>query len=174
MQSSHENWYVLTHNSSCHQSLTEKIQTLGVEVYSPSRVTLRKRTDRPSSVRQELQLFPGYLLLRFDPQVTHPTDITALSAAHGFVRFGGDACVVQDSVVEKLKVAVQLRPNRGLDHADYRNLPSELERALHLIVDMRSEAARITAFTALLTQSAALQRLTGRAGSIVHSTLHPL
>ena len=86
-------WYVLVHNSACYQSLTRLIQNLDVEVYLPCRVTLRKRKDRPSSVRRELPLFPGYLLLNFDPNVTHTTDITALNGAHGFVRFGGEACV---------------------------------------------------------------------------------
>lgn len=74
-----KNWRVLMHNSSVYQSLITSIERLDVEVFSPTRKTSRKRTDRPSSVEKEVRLFPGYLLLRFDPQVTHTTTITALN-----------------------------------------------------------------------------------------------
>ena len=168
------NWYVLIHNSSNHQSLTELIKRLDVEVYSPCRVTLRKRTDRPSSVRRELPLFPGYLLLNFDPYVTHTTEITALNGALGFVRFGGDACVVQDSVVDALRDLILLRTDRTFNCVEYRNLPSELAKSLHLIIDMHSEVARKAAFFALLAQGDSLQRLTSRPGGRVYSAVHPL
>jgi transcription antitermination factor NusG len=145
---------------------------MDVEVYSPCRVTFRKRKDRPSSVRRELPLFPGYLLLRFDPNVTHTTTITALSGAHGFVRFGGETCVLQDSVVDALKAAVLVRTDRTFDCIEYRNLPSELEKSLHLIIDMHSEAARKAAFFALLAEGAALARLASRPGNLCYSTVH--
>jgi len=168
------NWYVLVHNSSNYQSLTDAIRKLDVEVYSPCRVTLRKRKDRPSSVRRELPLFPGYLLLHFDPDVTHTTEITALNSAHGFVRFGGDACVVQDCVVETLRDLTLLRTDRTVSHVEYCNLPSELAKSLHLIIDMHSEVARKAAFFSLLAQDHALQRLVSRPGGRVYSSVHPL
>ena len=168
-------WYVLVHNSACYQSLTRLIQNLDVEVYLPCRVTLRKRKDRPSSVRRELPLFPGYLLLNFDPNVTHTTDITALNGAHGFVRFGGEACVVQDQVVETLRDSLILRTDRSFDSIDYRNLPSEVEKTLHLIIDMHSEVARKAAFFDLLTQSALLERLSSRSSTRIYSGIeHPV
>lgn len=167
-----QNWYVLTHNSAIHHALVVLIERLGVEVYSPSRVTFRKRKDRPSAVKTEVRLFPGYLLLRFDPNVTHTTTITALSGAHGFIQFGGKTCVLHDSVVEVLKAAVVICPNRVLDCIEYRNLPTELEKSLHLIVDMQSEAARRAAFFALVAQGAALDRLVKRPGTLCYSTVH--
>ncbi|WP_408630370.1 transcription termination/antitermination NusG family protein, partial [Pseudomonas syringae] len=72
-----KNWRVLMHNSSIYQSLITSIERLDVEVYSPESITYRKRLDRPSSTEKVVRLFPGYLLLRFDPQVTHTTTITA-------------------------------------------------------------------------------------------------
>ncbi|OPE56542.1 transcriptional regulator, partial [Pseudomonas syringae pv. tomato] len=84
-----KNWRVLMHNSSVYQSLITSIERLDVEVYSPESITYRKRPDRPSSTEKVVRLFPGYLLLRFDPQVTHTTTITALNGARGFVQFGG-------------------------------------------------------------------------------------
>ncbi|KOP56363.1 transcriptional regulator [Pseudomonas coronafaciens pv. porri] len=164
-----KNWRVLMHNSSVYQSLITSIERLGVEVYSPTRKTSRKRTDRPSSIEKEVRLFPGYLLLRFDPQVTHTTTITALNGAHGFVQFGGQTCVMQDSTVEALKAAALVRSNRALDCIEFRNLPTELEKTLRLIIDMKSEAARRAAFFALLAQDAALERLVRRSGTLCYS-----
>ncbi|KPY58834.1 hypothetical protein ALO46_200134 [Pseudomonas syringae pv. solidagae] len=167
-----KNWHVLMHNSAVYQSLMTLIERLDVEVYSPVRITSRKRTDRPSSIEKEVRLFPGYLLLRFDPEVTHTTTITALNGAHGFVQFGGRTCVLQDSTVEKLKAASLIRSNRSLDCIEFRNVPTELEKTLRLIIDMKSEAARRAAFFALLSQNAALERLVGRSGTVFYSTVN--
>ncbi|MDG6381290.1 transcription termination/antitermination NusG family protein [Pseudomonas savastanoi pv. phaseolicola] len=174
-----KNWRVLMHNSSVYQSLITSIERLDVEVYSPTRKTSRKRTDRPSSIEKEVRLFPGYLLLRFDPQVTHTTTITALNGAHGFVQFGGQtcefggqACVMQDSTVEGLKAASMVRANRWLDCIEFRNVPTELEKTLRLIIDMKSEAARRAAFFALLAKDAALERLVRRSGTLCYSTVN--
>ncbi|MNR03741.1 Transcription antitermination protein RfaH [compost metagenome] len=164
-------WYLLTHNSNYRQSLTSEIKKMDVEVYSPVRVTLRKRKDRPSSVKSDLPLFPGYLLLNFDPEVIHTTKITAFNGAHGFVRFGGDACVVQDSVVEALRETLLLRTDRWFDCIEYRNLPCELAQSLHLIIEMRSDASRKAAFYALLEKNALWQRLASRPAARVYSQL---
>ncbi|RML99021.1 hypothetical protein ALQ86_200160 [Pseudomonas amygdali pv. eriobotryae] len=164
-----KNWRVLMHNSSIYQSLITSIERLDVEVYSPESITYRKRPDRPSSTEKVVRLFPGYLLLRFDPQVTHTTTITALNGARGFVQFGGQACVMQDSTVEGLKAAALVRSNRALDCIEFRNLPTELEKTLCLIIDMKSEAARRAAFLALLAQDAALERLVRRNGTLCYS-----
>ncbi|KPW81207.1 MULTISPECIES: transcription termination/antitermination NusG family protein [Pseudomonas syringae group] len=167
-----KNWHVLMHNSAVYQSLITLIERLDVEVYSPTRTTHRKRTDRPSSIEKEVRLFPGYLLLRFDPEVTHTTTITALNGAHGFVQFGGQTCVMQDSTVEGLKAASMVRANRWLDCVEFRNLPTELEKTLRLIIEMKSEAARRAAFSALLVQDAALERLVRRSGTVFYSTVN--
>ncbi|MCD5996958.1 transcriptional regulator [Pseudomonas sp. CDFA 602] len=167
-----KNWYVLMHNSAVYQSLMTSIERLDVEVYSPTRTTSRKRTDRPSSIEKEVRLFPGYLLLRFDPFVTHTTTITALNGAHGFVQFGGQTCVMQDSTVEELKAVAMIRSNRPLDCIEFRNVPTELEKTLRLIIDMKSEAARRAAFFALLAQDAALERLVRRSETVFYSTIN--
>ncbi|EFW77328.1 MULTISPECIES: transcription termination/antitermination NusG family protein [Pseudomonas syringae group] len=171
-----KNWRVLMHNSAVHQSLITLIEQLDVEVYSPEITTYRKRPDRPSSVETKVRLFPGYLLLRFDPEVTHTTTITALNSAHGFVQFGGSscefagrACVVQDATVEQLKAATMVRSNRQLDCIEFRNLPTDLEKTLRLIIDMKSDASRRAAFLALLAQDAALERLVRRNGTLCYS-----
>lgn len=167
------NWYLLTHNSNYGQSLTSAIEKLGVEVYSPCRTTFFKRRDRPGLGKTEKVMFPGYLLLNFDPDTVHTTKITALSGAHSFVRFGGEACVVQDEVVEELKGSLLLRADRGLDCVEFRNLPTELAKALHHIIDMPPNA-RKAAFFALLEQHALCARLASRPGARIYSALNSL
>ena len=165
------NWYLLTHNSNYGQSLTIEIEKLGVEVYSPHRTTFFKRRDRPGLGKTEKPMFPGYLLLNFDPEDVHTTKITALSGAHGFVRFGGEACVVQDRVIEALKATLLLRTDHSFDCIEFRNLPCELAKALHLIIDLPSKAGRKAAFFALLEQNALWERLASRPGARVYSVL---
>lgn len=106
-------------------------------------------------------------------QVVHTTAITALNGAHGFVRFGGQPCILQDEVVEKLKDAL-VRTDRTLDSIDYRNLPTDLERSLHSIINMRSEAGRKAAFHALLQQGAALERLVSQSRTLCYTAVHAL
>lgn len=167
------NWYVLMHNPVIYQSLIGMIEALDVGVLPLHRTSLRKRTDRPSYVSRQVALFPGYLLLHFDPQVVHTTAITALNGAHGFVRFGGQPCILQDEVVEKLKDGL-VRTDRTLDSIDYRNLPTDLERSLHSIINMRSEAGRKAAFHALLQQGAALERLVSQSRTLCYTAVHAL
>ena len=46
-------WYVLVFNSRIMQWVEEECARLGVEVYSPLLVTVKARSDRPSSRRDE-------------------------------------------------------------------------------------------------------------------------
>lgn len=165
------NWRVLTHNPVINQSLIDMISSLDVEVLPLYREILRKRTDRPSYVSRQVPLFPGYLLLHFDPQVVHTTAITALDGAYGFVRFGGQPCTLQDEVVDKLKEAL-VRTDGSLQSIDYRNLPTDLERSLHTIINMRSETSRKAAFYALLQQGAALERLVSQSRALCYTSVH--
>lgn len=167
-------WFVLTHNPLVYQSLIVRLKDIGVEVYSPCRVKLYKRRDRPSSLRREEQLFPGYLLLKFDELSidTHPSKITAMNGAYGFVLFGGRLGRVKDEIVQQLRAGL-LRTDRSLSCADYHSLSSELAKSLHLIIEMSSEAARKAAFFALLQRNAIVERLASSTGARVYSALHP-
>ena len=168
-------WFVLTHNPRTYQSLIKRLKEIGVEVYSPCKVKLYKRHDRPSSLRRETQLFPGYLLLQFDELAmeTHPSKITSLKGAYGFVMLAGERGRVTDEIVGQLKERL-LRINCLQSCADYHGLSSDLAKSLHLIIEMPCETARKAAFFALLRQCAIEQRLASRPRARVYSALHPL
>lgn len=168
-----EKWTVLFHNPLVRQSLITMIEAMNVEVLSPCFDRSRKRPDRPSCITKKVPLFPGYLLLRFDPEVIHTTAITALSGAYSFVRFGDQPCIVQNEVIEKLNDAL-VRSDRSLDCIDYRNLPTDLEKSLHTIISMPTVISRQAAFLSLLQQGAALERLVSQARVRSYTSVDPL
>ncbi|PUA41514.1 transcriptional regulator [Pseudomonas protegens] len=149
-------WYLITHKLNAFQWVTSKSAELGVEVFSPTLVELRKRPDRPSCRKFEKQLFPGYLFLRFDPYEIHTTLITAIAGVQGFVGFGGLHSQVRDEVIEKMRRVLQpkLRSDRTLSRIEYRELPDDLTRALRLIIEMPSELCRKAALFELLKNDA--------------------
>lgn len=107
------NWYLMTHNRNALEWVTSKVEALDVELYAPTRTELRRRVDRPSQRKTTRQLFPGYLFLRFDPEVVHTTTITDIAGVQGFVRFGGAPYVISDSVIETLKETLLLRTDKS-------------------------------------------------------------
>jgi transcription antitermination factor NusG len=155
-------WYLLAHNSKATQSLMSEMARLDVEVFCPVRISLRKRPDRPSPQRRELVLFPGYLFLKFDPEVVHTSEITAFSGAHRFIGFANKIATVPESVIADLRVALRLQTNRNASVVEYQNLNSETAKALHLIIEMQSETQRKAAFHSLLEQ----QRIFGAYSSL--------
>lgn len=155
-------WYLLAHNSKLTQSLVSEMARLDVEVFCPVRISLRKRPDRPSPQRRELVLFPGYLFLKFDPEVVHTSVITGFSGAHRFIAFANKIATVPEAVIDDLKVALRLQTNRTASVVEYQNLSSETAKALHLIIEMQSEQQRKVAFYSLLEQ----QRIYGAVSTL--------
>ncbi|MFU4445937.1 transcription termination/antitermination NusG family protein [Pseudomonas paraeruginosa] len=168
------NWYLMTHNRNALEWVTSKVEALDVELYAPTRTELRRRVDRPSQRKTTRQLFPGYLFLRFDPEVVHTTTITDIAGVQGFVRFGGAPYVISDSVIETLKETLLLRTDKGLDVVEYRNLPSEFEKSLRLIVLMQDDERRKVAFYALLQQQDLWRRLESKKQSRLCSSDKPI
>ncbi|WP_161789239.1 transcription termination/antitermination NusG family protein [Pseudomonas aeruginosa] len=146
-----KNWYLLSCKSNAHQWVKEEVERLSVvEVYSPLLIETKPRTDCHGVRIKEKVLFPGYLFLRFDPEEIHTTHITRVPGAIQFVRFSDAPYVVPGSVIQGLRDVLLLRVDRPLACIEYRNLPSELEKSLHLVVGLRSEAERRARFLAVL------------------------
>lgn len=165
-----EKWYVVIHKKNAFQWLTEKLSSVGIEFFAPTHVVLRNRVDRPSYREVKKQLFSGYLFVRSDEPGYHT--IAAIPGVQGFVRFGDTLAWVQCELVDAMKKALLLRTNRTLSRIEYRNLPSDLMRALHHIIEMRSESHRKAALYALLEREAMSERLTGRSEVRICSDIH--
>lgn len=157
-------WVVLTHKANAFQWVTSRLAERGIEMYSPTLVELRKRSDQPTYRKFQKQLFPGYLFLRIDPDEVHPSTITAIPGVGDFIRFGGDHAVVRDAVIEKMRRVIEptLRPDRTLSRIEYRELSDDIEKALHLIMQMPSELRRKAALFELLKNDAYWQQMASR------------
>ncbi|MBX8493156.1 transcriptional regulator [Pseudomonas cichorii] len=146
-----QNWYVLVHDSNYHKSLVDRISNLGVEVYSPKRTTLTPRRNRPSCQRYEVVLLPGYLMLKFDPEDIHTTQITAFNGAFGFVRFGNRTpTIVPDADISKFKQILKAYEDDLLNKLPARIGSDDPDSAITFIVTDSSVNGRKASFLALM------------------------
>jgi transcriptional antiterminator RfaH len=146
-------WFVLTYNSIDFDKVNRRINELGVVIYSPEVVEIKKRSDCNSCRIVSKRLFPGYLFVHLDPEITHTTTISTVPGAKGFVRFGGEPAVVDESIIEALKEAIFLISNDRLDTLECRNVPVEIIETLKYITELRSIVERQAAFLSLLQKS---------------------
>lgn len=136
-------WLALMHDKNFGRSLEERIEGLGVPVYSPKRVRLQPRKDRPSAQVYEVLLFPGYLFLYFDTSEIATTAITAFNGAYGFVRFGDqEPCRIPDSDIQKLKLAIKEYRNRLENPTVFSLREKSQDQTMSFLVRENSSAAR--------------------------------
>jgi transcriptional antiterminator RfaH len=162
-------WYVITHNLHGFQVVTTKISALGVEIYSPTKIEIKRRLDCKGTRTTEKQLFPGYLFLRFDPEEVHTTTISDIPGVKGFVRFGATICTVSNALIEALRQSLLLRTDQALLNVECRNVSPETADALHAITKMRSQPERQAALFALLEKDTQLLKMSSRPHSRICS-----
>ena len=156
-------WFVITHNLQSFQLVTSRMAGLGgVEVYSPTRIEIKRRKDCKGVRMKEVQLFPGYLFLRFDPEVIHTSVIGDSPGVRDFVRFGDKISTVSNALVEGLKQSLRPQADRKVTRLESRNVPAKTMAGLESIALMSSKTERQAAFYALLREDA-LQQSTARA-----------
>ncbi|HHV8121244.1 TPA: transcription termination/antitermination NusG family protein [Salmonella enterica] len=85
-------WYVLYCNNQDVERITRRVEGLDVEVFCPRYIKVTPRKDCRAVRQEEKVLFPNYLFLCFDVNVTHTSTITSIPGAHGFVSFGSTPC----------------------------------------------------------------------------------
>lgn len=159
-----QDWFVLIHDSKCCKSLISFIESLNVEAYSPVRMTLYPRKNRPSPQSYEVVLFPGYMFLRFDYTAVHFTQITALNGAYGFVRFGDSAPhSVPDAEIAQLKLEIERyrtellqKAPAVIDMSPADRTPNH--RTISFVVRENSSAARVAGWCAFMKESDAASR----------------
>lgn len=154
-------WFVITHNLQQFQLVTSRMAGLGgVEVYSPSRIEFKQRKDCKGLRPKEVQLFPGYLFLRFDPEVIHTSIIGDSPGVRDFVRFGDKISTVSNALVESLKQSLLFKADSKVTNLESRNVAAKTKISLESIALMTSKAERQAAFYALLREDAMRQNAT--------------
>lgn len=151
-------WYVITHNLHGYQVVTSKLSHLGIEVYAPTMVEVKQRKDCKGTRVSEKQLFPGYLFLRFDPEVVHTTAVSDVPGVRDFVRTGVQIATISDDLVEALRQSVRFTANKAVDTVECRNVSTETVQALRSITQMRSQVERQAALFALLEKDAEVRK----------------
>ncbi|MEA9996507.1 transcription termination/antitermination NusG family protein [Pseudomonas sp. AA4] len=149
-------WHLITHNFHAFQMVTEKIKLLGVEVFAPTKIEVKKRRDCNAVRYMETQLFPGYLFVRLDPEQVHPSKISDIPGVKEFVRFGGEICSVSNSLIEALRESLLLQVDQKVTSLECRNVSSDVLRTLSVIALMKSKLERQTALFALLQNDSQL------------------
>lgn len=149
-------WHLITHNFHAFQLVTTKIKLLGVEIYAPTKVEVKKRRDCNALRYKETQLFPGYLFVKLNPEVVHPSAISDIPGVKEFVRFGGEISTVSNGLIEALKQSLLLQTDPKIVNFECRNVSQEVMRCVDAIALMKDKVERQTAFFALLRSDALL------------------
>ena len=165
-------WYLITHNYQAYQLVSEKVDALGIEMYSPAKYTVTRRSDGSGQRTRRTQLFPGYVFLRLSVEQIHL--ISTLTGVKEFVRFGTDICTVSDSLIEALKQSLLLRADKKVTQIEFSNIPTELVKSLEAISLISGQLARQSAFLLLLQQDVSVQKGMMIKNSCVSSVIeHP-
>lgn len=99
-------WYALEFNAVRFRAVFALLNNLDVEWYCPMKQVLRKRTGRIHSyVKRECPLFPGYLFVRIDFNLLHPSQVTKFADVRRFVSFGDEPVPVADETIAQVKSA---------------------------------------------------------------------
>lgn len=155
-------WYVITHNLHAFQMVIDRCKVLGVEIYSPTKIELKKRRDCNGVRATETQLFPGYLFVRIDPEIVHTSTVSDIPGVKGFVQFGNQISTVSASLIEALKHSLLLQTDQKVTSLEYRNVQPDTMAALSAIALMKTKLERQTAFFALLQQDAQIIKMANR------------
>lgn len=97
-----ENWYVAQTKWAQEKYACQQLQGQGVTCLLPVFSRVRLRNGRVRGVTPQ-PLFPGYLFVRFDPEVVHTTAIKGTRGISTLISFGGLPAVVPDRVIAQLE-----------------------------------------------------------------------
>ena len=162
-------WHLITHNLHAFQLVTSRCKLLGVEVFAPTKMEVKKRRDCNAVRVTETQLFPGYLFVRLDPEQVHPSAVSDIPGVKEFVRFGGEISTVSNALIEALKQSLLLRTDQKVTNLECRNVSPDVLKQLSAIALMKSKLERQTALFSLLQTDSHLINMGSRPYSRIAS-----
>jgi len=147
-----KSWFLIMHSldGARLERARARLDALGVEIYTPVHVELKKRKDCNAFRPTEKALFPGYMFLKFDPEETHTTTIADMHGMKGFVRFGTKLAKPTDVLIAALRQALLLRIDKGVECIEFRNLPESVQKDLFEIAELPTRIRREVALLCLL------------------------
>lgn len=102
-----ENWYLACHKTGKHNAFKAQMflaqPQINVIVFIPQICSYRPRSDRPGQLKKLMEpLFPGYMFVCFDPEITHTSKISNCPGVSHLVRFADTIIPIHDHVVEEI------------------------------------------------------------------------
>lgn len=97
-----EHWYVAQTQFAQEKRAQQHLQNQGVDCFLPLYTAQVMKNGAVKPVTAQA-LFPGYLFVRFDPEVIHTTTIKGTRGISTLVSFGGLPAPLPDDVVMKLR-----------------------------------------------------------------------
>ncbi|MBV8042109.1 transcription termination/antitermination NusG family protein [Pluralibacter sp.] len=102
-----ENWYLACYKAGKHNAFKAQMflsqPQIDAMVFIPQICSYRPRTDRPGQLKKMIEpLFPGYMFICFDPEITHTSKISTCPGVSHLVRFADTIKPVNDSIVEEI------------------------------------------------------------------------
>lgn len=161
-----KNWYLLQCQIQNFQKVVCTLDSFGIENYFPLETKISRRKDCNAQRISHKPLFPGYLFVRFDPELTHTTKITDIPGASNFVRFGLNLREVSDDIIQTIKCAPLLIMNSDDNSVSCRNLPGHLKEKILFIYSLRNIVERQVALLHFLEKDAGLNKFTQDGGKV--------
>jgi transcriptional antiterminator RfaH len=101
------NWYLACHKAGKHNAFKAQMflsqPKIDVIVFIPQICSYRPRADRPGQFKKLIEpLFPGYMFIYFDPEITHTSEISTCPGVSHLVRFADTIKPLHDSIVEEI------------------------------------------------------------------------
>jgi transcriptional antiterminator RfaH len=150
-----ENWYLACHKAGKQNAFKAQMflsqPQIDAMVFIPQICSYRPRTDRPGQLKKMIEpLFPGYMFICFDPEVTHTSKISTCPGVSHLVRFADTIKPVHDSIVEvimQLPVCVHSpivkeRKNKKMESESQSILTTEQHEELMSVVEENNGSVR--------------------------------
>ncbi|RKT89522.1 transcriptional antiterminator RfaH [Rahnella aquatilis] len=152
-----EHWYVAQTQYAQEKRAQQHLDNQGVTCFLPlytAQVITPMLLGSPQIKTVSPQaLFPGYIFVRFDPEVIHTTTIKSTRGVSSLISFGGMPSVVPDEVVERLKTHDCLSPAPTMPvHGDRVEVLSGVFEGLEAVWDEPNGARRAMLMLTLMNQ----------------------
>lgn len=161
-----ERWYIAHCQSKCLKGLLSQVSILSTETYLPVENRITRRKDCGGSRLSQKPLFPGYLFVRFDPEITNPGKFTDIPGIFSFLSVGERLCVIGDDVINALRCVRILRLEPSDTRVQCVNLSPGLISKIQRIYTISEPLERKVEFMRLLQRDDVFSELLSNASHI--------
>lgn len=146
-----KSWYLLYHHERRFPSIIKWLNKVGLEHFMPMKEYFVARSDRTCLRKaQPKPLFPCYMFVSFDPEVTHTTKISAINGAICFVKSGGLPHLINEDIINELQSYPFELININSEIFETRNAPPALFNRMKSIYEQEDKHVRVSELMALL------------------------